>query len=108
MFTRIRVLKFKFPNSPHGEPSSGEGRGRRRLGSMAPVNRLAPQGLDSLGHGPERLLGSLGDHTGGQIAISDGVVEIARASADASTAVEAVPSSDRTPISNMVSASGTT
>lgn len=76
---------------------------------MAPVNRLAPQGLDSLGHGPERLLGSLGDHTGGQIAISDGVVEITRASADASTSVEAVPSSDRTPVSNMVlSASGTT
>lgn len=74
---------------------------------MAPVNRLAPQGLDGLGHGPERLLGSLGDHTGGQIAISDRVVEIARASADASTAVEAVPSSDRAPISNMVSAPGT-
>lgn len=74
---------------------------------MAPVNRLAPQGLDGLGHGPERLLGSLGDHTGGQIAISDRVVEIARASADASTAVEAVPSSDRAPISNVVSAPGT-
>lgn len=73
---------------------------------MAPIDGLAPEGLHGLRHGPERLLGSLGDHTRGQIAISDGVVEITRASADAATAVEAVPSSDRTSISNMVSASG--
>lgn len=73
---------------------------------MAPVDRLAPQSLDSLRHGPERLLRRLADHTRGQIAISNGVVEITRAAADASAAVEAVPSSDRTSISNMVSASG--
>lgn len=73
---------------------------------MAPIDGLAPQGLDGLGHRPEWLLGSSGDHTRGQIAISDGVVEITRASADAPAAVEAVPPSDRTSISDMVSASG--
>lgn len=73
---------------------------------MTPVDGFTPEGLNSFWYSPERLLGCPGDHTGGQIAISDGVVEITRASADASTAMEAVPSSDRTSISNMVSVSG--
>lgn len=73
---------------------------------MAPIDGFASESLDSLWHSPERLLRSLGDHTRGQIAISDGVVKITRASANASSAMEAVPSSDRTSISNMVSASG--
>lgn len=70
---------------------------------MSPVDGLAPEGLHCLRHGPEGLLTSFRDY-----AVSNAIVEIARATATAtataSTTMEAVPSPHRAPVSAVIAA----
>lgn len=94
-----------FQDSPHGEPSSRKGWRRRWLRAMASIDGLASQGLDSLRDSSERFLRSPGDHAGRQIPVSDGVVEVASATAT-SAAMEAIPSSDGTSTGDMLSGPG--
>jgi len=85
----IRGIPDAIRDSPHGESPSGERGGRRRLGTVGPVDGLASEGLHRPGHGPEGLLASLGEHA----AVSDSIVEVTAAAA----AMETVPSSHGAP-----------
>lgn len=64
---------------------------------MSPVDGLAPKGLHRPGHGPEGLLTGLRDHA----AVSNGIVEITRATTASTTAMKAVPSPHGAPVCAM-------
>jgi len=72
-------------DSPHGESPPGERGGRRRLGTVSPVDGFASEGLHRPGHGPEGLLAGLREHA----TVPDSIVEVAATAA----AMETVPSS---------------
>lgn len=84
-------------DSPHGKSPPGKRGWRRRLSSMSPVDRLAPEGLYGLRHGPEGFL------TGFRAAVSNAIVEITRTTVTTTaTTMKAVPSSHGAPVSAVI------